>query len=128
MPAAGGCCLLFSCTGGASASLTSALAVQHCGHTTSLVVGSPHQQNLHGTRPSLTAGAPALLLIQVLQMAWLRQDAPDTAIRNDTLASLRTFVELSHIKRLLRGILARNLQVGGWGAAGAAGTWLLPGC
>jgi hypothetical protein len=69
-----------------------------------------------------------LLLIQVLQMAWLRQDAPDTAIRNDTLASLRTFVELSHIKRLLRGILARNLQVGGWGAAGAAGTWLLPGC
>jgi hypothetical protein len=55
--------------------------------------------------------APAPSLPQVLQMAWLRQEAPDTCIREDTLASLRTFVELSHIKRLLRGILARNLQV-----------------
>lgn len=47
--------------------------------------------------------------LEALQLPWLREQAPDTSLSNTTLQHLSTFANLSRIRRLLLGVLARNL-------------------
>ena len=61
----------------------------------------------------LTTQPPSHLLPhpqEVLQMAWLRTQGPDTSIQTDILLHLRTFANQSRMRRLLLGLMAANLS------------------